>query len=192
MSTEHELDAGEELLQRTAVVVRNAYAEVDPDIQKALSRSEVPVIDIAVSFDGTWQKRGFTSLYGVGVCIDVLTGLVVDFHVLSKYCHACKLKEATLPADQLAQWKEQHQANCCINHTKSSKAMEQEAAKTMWERSEEKFRFRYVEMLSGDSAAYKTVCDLKPYGTTEIKKLECVNHAHKRMGTVLRKLAKEQ
>jgi hypothetical protein len=49
------------------------------------------VIDIAVSFDGTWMKRGFTSLYGVGVCIDMLTGLVVDFHVRSKYCHKCKL-----------------------------------------------------------------------------------------------------
>ncbi len=51
------------------------------------------VINIRVSFDGTWQKRGFTSHYGIGVCIDLITGLVIDFKVLSSYCHACALKE---------------------------------------------------------------------------------------------------
>lgn len=53
---------------------------------------EDAVINISVSFDGTWHKRGFTSKYGIGVCIDVLTGLVIDFEVLSSYCHACALK----------------------------------------------------------------------------------------------------
>ena len=44
-----------------------------------------------------------------------------------------------------------------------SKSMEQEAAKIMWQRSVEKFSFRYVEMLSdGDSVAYKAVCDIAP------------------------------
>jgi len=37
------------------------------------------VINISVSFDGTWQKRGFTSHYGIGVCIDIFTGLVIDY-----------------------------------------------------------------------------------------------------------------
>lgn len=174
-------------------MVRAAYAEVDPDIADALSTGDVPVIDITVSFDGTWMKRGYTSLYGVGICIDVLTGLVVDFAVLSKYCHACKLKEASLTADELAEWRQQHADDCCINHTKSSKAMEQEAAKIMWGRSVQKLRFRYVEMLSdGDSSAHKAVCELRPYSETEVTKLDCVNHAHKRMGTALRKLSKDQ
>lgn len=47
-------------------------------------------------------------------------------------------------------------------------------------------------MLSdGDSAAYSAVCKAKPYGSTNIEKLECINHAPKRMGTALRKVAKE-
>jgi hypothetical protein len=50
-----QVDAGEELLQRTARVVRRAYAEVDPDIQDALDRGEEPVIDISVSFYGIWH-----------------------------------------------------------------------------------------------------------------------------------------
>ena len=31
-------------------------------------------------------------MYGVAAVIDVLTGLVVDYIVLSKFCHACTLK----------------------------------------------------------------------------------------------------
>ena len=63
----------------------------------------------------------------------------------------------------------------------------------MLQRSAEKFRFHYVEMLSdGDSAAYKAVCDIAPYGEKVINKPECVNHAHKRVGTALWKLAKEE
>ena len=47
-----------------------------------------------VSFDGSWQKRGHTSLYGLATVIDVLTGLVLDYEILSKYCHVCAIKKA--------------------------------------------------------------------------------------------------
>lgn len=33
------------------------------------------VLDLAVSFDGSWHKRGFTSNYGVGSVIHVDTGI---------------------------------------------------------------------------------------------------------------------
>ena len=95
------------MLVRSAEAVREAYADTDPHLREAINRGENPIIDISVSFDGTWQKRGFTSLYGVGICIDVLTGYVVDYVVLSKYCHACKLQEAkNLPEAELAAWRE--------------------------------------------------------------------------------------
>ena len=42
-------------------------------------------VPITVSFDGTWQKRGHTSMYGVAVVIGIVTGLVVDYVVLSTY-----------------------------------------------------------------------------------------------------------
>ena len=56
-------------------------------MEDLLSCNKEAVIDIQVSFDGTWRKRGFSSNYGVGVWIDVLTGLVIDYEVLSLYCH---------------------------------------------------------------------------------------------------------
>ena len=37
-------------------------------------------------------------MYGVAAVIDVLTGLVVDYVVLSKYCHACSMKKTALGA----------------------------------------------------------------------------------------------
>ena len=95
----------------------------------------VPWID--VSFDGTWHKRGFTSHYGVGVVIDVLTGYVIDFEVMSSYCHVCavnvtKLDNMTDAARQA--WERQHAPDCQRNHDGSSKAMEKEAALRLWRR----------------------------------------------------------
>ncbi|KAL1276945.1 hypothetical protein QQF64_023618 [Cirrhinus molitorella] len=69
--------------------------------------------------------------------------------------------------------------------------MEQEAAKRMWARSVSCHQVRYTEMLSdGDGAVFKEVVALNPYSGHEIVKLECINHAHKRMGTALRQLSK--
>jgi len=47
-------------------------------------------------------------------------------------------------------------------------------------------------MLSdGDRAAFRQVVSLNPYPGHEVVKLECINHAHKRMGTALHKLSAE-
>ena len=41
----------------------------DKSIAEMLKEDEDVIIDIHVSFDGTWHKKGFTSSYGIGVCI---------------------------------------------------------------------------------------------------------------------------
>ncbi len=92
-----------------------------------------------------------------------------------------------------AAWRQQHAPDCCKNFDGSSKAMEQEAAKRIWSRSLKRHNIRYTQMLSdGDSTAFKAVVEAKPYGEVSVEKLECINHAHKRMGTALRKLTKEK
>ncbi|GFU83783.1 uncharacterized protein TNCV_1694531 [Trichonephila clavipes] len=48
--------------------------------------------NIAVAVDGTWHKRGYSSLNGV-VCatsLSVKNGKVIDFEALTKYCSSCK------------------------------------------------------------------------------------------------------
>src|ERR1043165_5850191 len=41
------------------------------------------ILDIEISFDGSWQKRGYISHNGVAAIIDGITGLVLDFVALS-------------------------------------------------------------------------------------------------------------
>ena len=66
-------------MNTAAEVIRGVYGDLMDDDG---------VID---SYDCTWQKRGLTSHHGVGVIIEVQTGLVVDYEVLSNYCHALAL-----------------------------------------------------------------------------------------------------
>ena len=96
------MEAGEERLQRC-----------DPDLWQALKGGpQYSCIDMSVSFDITWQKPGFTYLIGVGVGIDVLTGLVIDYDVLTKYCHACNVNTKRIPHVELLVWKAAHARDC--------------------------------------------------------------------------------
>ena len=105
---------------------------------------------ITVSFDGSWHKRGHTSMYDVAAVIDVLTGLLVNDVVLSKYCHACSMKKTALGAESEAfnTWHQGYAGQCAINYDGSSNAMEVEAARRLWSRSEARHQLRYTGFLS--------------------------------------------
>ena len=40
------------------------------------------IVDVGISCDGTWQRRGFSSLNGAVVCMSIDTGNVLDVEVL--------------------------------------------------------------------------------------------------------------
>ena len=42
--------------------------------------------DFGVSVDGTWQRRGFSSLNGVVVAVSTSNFKVVDVEAMSRYC----------------------------------------------------------------------------------------------------------
>ena len=52
--------------------------------------TENNILDITVSGDGSWQKRGHSSLNGVVTLVASDTGKCVDYRVLSKHCASCK------------------------------------------------------------------------------------------------------
>jgi len=54
------------------------------------------VLDVAISFDGTWHHRGFNSSHGVSIVMAVDTGEVLDFEVLSKDCSVCMKNDVQL------------------------------------------------------------------------------------------------
>ncbi|KAJ4447262.1 hypothetical protein ANN_09266, partial [Periplaneta americana] len=153
----------------------------------------VPEIsDISVSFDVTWLTRGHSSMYGVGSVIDLLTGFVLDYTVMSKHCYRCMIAKRRMPITDFGVWYAVHAPECDINHEGSSGDMEAEAALILWKRSEQ-YGLRYTTILSdGDASTYKRLSDEKPYGASvAIKKEECINHIGKRLGTALRKAVSE-
>ena len=173
--------AFQSISKRTHLAIRSAYQDigVHPD--------ENGILDIAVSFDISWQKRGFKSHNGMASVIDLLTGFIIDFEVLSNYCGKCKVAEEQSYADD---WKAKHALNCEKNFDGSAGSMEVECAKRIWARSIDKNQFRYITFLSdGDSKAYDAVSALNLYDTSRlIQKEDCINHVSKRMGTALRNL----
>lgn len=134
--------------------------------------------DITVAFDGTWQKRGHTSLNGVITATSLDSGKVLDFECLSKYCPTCKNGKKDHP-------------NCMANHVGSSGSMEVAGVKKLFERSMNRtVPTRYTQYLGdGDSKGFDSVAASKPYGDqVDVEKLECINHVQKRMGSRLRRL----
>ena len=172
-----------ETLQDAHELIRTAYLDLDKGI------ADQDIIDVCVSFDGSWQRRRYGSLYGVGFSIDTLTGLVTDYDLRSKYCHECSLVGAVLNGEEKVKWKQLHAPQCDINFDGPSGNMESDIAKSLWARSEDFAQMRYTGFVGdGDSATYKQLCDLNPYGNAHpIVKEECINHIQKRMYTGLKK-----
>ena len=135
----------ENSLQQAREIVKNAYKTVHAEL------SNDAVIDITVSYDGTWHKRGHTFAYGVGAVIDILTGLVVDNEIMSKHCTMCMISANELGAEspEFHAWYEGHKiSECNKNYDGSSTAMEMCAADLMWKRSIENCQMRYTTILS--------------------------------------------
>lgn len=132
--------------------------------------------------------------------IEVFTGFILDWEVLSKYCKVCETKENALKQKQINEntfrtFQVEHKPTCTKNYEESSGGMEAQMAVRMFQRSKGK-KLIYENIVSdGDSSTFKSLKALNdgagPYPNVEIKKLECINHVQKRMGTRLRKLRDE-
>ncbi|CAH3150898.1 unnamed protein product [Pocillopora meandrina] len=116
---------------------------------------------------------------------------VLDYHVMSKSCRKCSLKNSQCEGnvEEFEEWRREHVASgdCDINFEGSSPAMEAEGASVLWNRSIELHNMRYKWMVSdGDSKAFNTV--QHAYDDCEVIKLDCVGHVQKRMGKHLMNL----
>ena len=145
------------------------------------SVSETGNTNLTVACDGTWQKRGHTSLNGVVTTTSVDTGKVLDVYTLSKDCSICHGAKNFKEHD------------CNINYEGYSGGMETAGVVAIFSRSVNRYAVKYMNYLGdGDSKGFLTVKELNVYGNdTVINKLECVGHVQKRMGTRLRKFKKD-
>ncbi|GFX00012.1 uncharacterized protein TNCV_3080081 [Trichonephila clavipes] len=150
------------MLEMSRQAAREAHVKVDTSLKNQ------EIIDVSVSYDGTWQKRGHTSNLGLGIIIDVLSGLVLDFEVLSKYCQNCVVAGRDMGVDsaEFHIWQKGHADEYDKNFDGTSGAMEMHAALIMWRRSISDCQMRFVSMLSdGDSKTFQFLSDNKIYGS---------------------------
>ncbi|XP_044579116.1 uncharacterized protein LOC123261532 [Cotesia glomerata] len=63
--------------------------------------------DLTVSGDGTWQKRGFTSSFGVSSIIGYYTGKILDINIKSAYCKLCEYWKKKRNTVEFEEWYEQ-------------------------------------------------------------------------------------
>ena len=141
--------------------------------------------NVTVSVDGTWQKRGYSSLNGVVTVIS--NGKCIDTETLSKKCSSCSFWEKKKDSPEYDEWIATH--NCSINHRGSSGAMESAGALAIFKRSVRTNKLRYTKYRGdGDSKSYKDIVEADPYPGFKIVKSECVGHVQKRVGSRLRAL----
>ena len=138
---------------------------------------------LTVSGDGSWKKRGFSSLFGIASLIGYYTNKVLDVIIKSSYCRACVYWEKKNNSAEYEEWLESHQAECSANHKGSAGKMEVDGICDMFKRSET-LHNKYINYIGdGDSRTYKGI--IESYDSN-VKKKECINHVQKRMGARLR------
>ncbi|CAN7994762.1 unnamed protein product, partial [Ixodes pacificus] len=169
------------LLDATTTVVSKSMAKAAEELKKEASAFDGE-LESAVTVDGTWMKRGYSSLHGVVAAVSADTGKVLDFEVESKFCHMCARN--LHPDDNLSE--------CKITYDGPFGGMESAGAVKIFGRSVEKHQIMYTTYIGdGDSKAYIAVRDSQPYEKV-IEKHECVGHVQKRMGTRLRNIKKNE
>ncbi|GFX74562.1 uncharacterized protein TNCV_3214491 [Trichonephila clavipes] len=140
--------------------------------------------ECGVSVDGTWQKRGYSSLNGCVSTISVDSGKILDIEMLSQYCRVCTKTKKTSGFS-----KKCVVSHFCKIHKGSASNMETVDAYRIFERFEANRSLRYTSYYGdGDSKAFNNGKDI--YGYDSIVKYECIGYVQKRVGSRLRKLKK--
>ena len=146
--------------------------------------------DIDVSVDGTWQRRGYSSLNGVVAIISANTGKCVDTEVLSKTCKGCQYWKGKEEQIGYLSWLNSHE--CAINFDGAAGSMEKDGVISIFKRSILLYNIRYKTYIGdGDTSSYQAMVKSKPYGEFIPWNDEYVGHVQKRIGSRLRKLKAE-
>jgi len=154
--------------------------------------------EAVVSFDGSWQRRGFQSKNGVVTALSVNGNKckVVDTVTLSNHCDGCKKMRKVLKDEtEFEEWKRtDHAVDCAQNYSGSAGSMEPHGVELIYRCSERKYKLQYTGFLGdGDSKSYPRVANADPpiYENKEINKLECCGHVQKKMYNRCKKVVSE-
>ena len=83
-----------------------------------------------------------SSYHGVCTVIGSKSDKLIDTKVLSTYCKVCEMWEDKKNTTEYAEWWEEHESECHINHKETPGGMEFEGMKKLFACSEGKHRAR--------------------------------------------------
>ena len=178
------------LVTVTETVAKETMSDAIDELRSASSVPPDTIMDIGISQDGTWQRRGYSSLNGCVAAVSMDNGKVVDIESMSRYCRGCSDMEETKMKDpiQYDSWKETHVCN--FNYKGSAGGMEPEGARRIFSRSLKRHKVRYTDLYGdGDSKSHEIVKNI--YRGIIVRKLQCVGHVQKRVGNRCLKLKKK-
>ena len=93
------------------------------DVRSQSNSQADGIVDTACMFDGTWQRRGFSSLVGAVSCISSINYKVIDIEIFRKVCKICqRLDGMDKASEAFMRLKENH--NCQKNYEGSAPGME--------------------------------------------------------------------
>ncbi|XP_068750970.1 uncharacterized protein [Montipora capricornis] len=163
-----------ERMSKAAEEIRILKGQNDPPVNEP--------VGCGVSFDGTWQKRGFSSRNGCVTAISIDTGKVLDVEALSQACKQCELHEhLDKNSEEYRRWQADHTI-CKANFKGSAPAMEPEGVNRIFRRSVEQEDQAGVHLsqrksLDNTKKRRKVLRGLKKRKDDKRKKAEGVNYA---------------
>ena len=96
------------------------------EVRELAGASSDEVINVFVSCDSTWQRRGHSSLFGAIFIVTLTTGMVIDYHIKSEGLGASTGKHGTRARQSsYVQWKENYALECSMNFDGSEPPMDQ-------------------------------------------------------------------
>ena len=97
------------------LLLKRACLKLPAKSKSFMNPTKKNLYDIAVSGDGTWRKRGFSSSYGVVTAMSTITGKALDCEVMSKECKQCVQWMGKERSPEFEEWWEKHQHQCHVN-----------------------------------------------------------------------------
>ncbi|GFX74132.1 uncharacterized protein TNCV_490961 [Trichonephila clavipes] len=135
-----------------AAVTSTAYDVMNDtalEVRNFKKCSNTAIAECGASVDGTWQRRGHSSLNGCVAALSIDTGKLLDLEIMSKFCRICNtLKNSKSPVGY----------TCSCNHLGSASSMESVGGYRIFERSCITRNLKYVLFYDdGDSQGYLVV-----------------------------------
>ena len=155
------------------------------------------MVEVAVSYDGTWSKRGYTANFGVGFIVLVESGEVLDYDFESKLCMECitAKQEACHVANKIWERSKTYNLQCkfmvvmVITRPIAVFGILMAAANRV--RSVRTPTKAPKNTKHASHAEWKESHDSGEADCCRVMKLYCIGHVQKKMGTLLRDMRKK-